>query len=252
MINIIGEDTSMSKLEKLQYAKTEIEKGRPREEVAKELGYATYRSLDNAFRLEGYHFDRKRGIYISQDNTKKPGVGDEVRTTQGDEVISLFTTGKFNAKQIAEKVGFESARSLALYMTSKGYQWDAERNNYVFDNALEKEGMEEEQTRVITPPIASSTLGGSILTYLEQNEHVLKRLIEKAKGDDKPQGIPRYGIPGIFVTKSVHMSNQLDQMVRDFSSEKNIAQKDIFEVALLHFFQDYGYEREVQSLLERA
>lgn len=62
--------------------------------------------------------------------------------------------------------------------------------------------------------------------------------------------VARYAVPGIFVTKSVHMTN-LDQMVREYSKEKNNSQRDIFAVALNDFFQRYGYEREIETLLGR-
>ena len=52
--------------------------------------------------------------------------------------------------------------------------------------------------------------------------------------------IPRYALPGVVVTKSVHMVNPLDMMVRDFSREKNVSQRDIFAAALLEFFRKYG------------
>jgi hypothetical protein len=56
---------------------------------------------------------------------------------------------------------------------------------------------------------------------------------------------------GVFVTKSVHMTNTLDQLVREYSKEKNISQRDIFSVALIEFFRRYGYEREINTLLEK-
>jgi hypothetical protein len=63
--------------------------------------------------------------------------------------------------------------------------------------------------------------------------------------------IPRFTVPGVFSVKSVHMASGLDQLVRDFSQEKNISQRDIFEVALIEFFHKYGYEREVNALLSQ-
>ena len=61
--------------------------------------------------------------------------------------------------------------------------------------------------------------------------------------------IPRYALPGAFVTKYVHMVSQLDIMVRDFARVKNVSQRDIFAAALLEFFRKYGYEREIEHLL---
>ncbi|UTW68535.1 hypothetical protein KHA80_13110 [Anaerobacillus sp. HL2] len=56
----------------------------------------------------------------------------------------------------------------------------------------------------------------------------------------RPQGASEVLSSVNLVTKSVHMSNQLDQMVRDYSSEKNIAQRDIFEIALVRFFLEFA------------
>lgn len=42
--------------------------------------------------------------------------------------------------------------------------------------------------------------------------------------------IPRFILPGLFVTKSVHMTNTLDQMVRGFSKVKNINQLEILRL----------------------
>lgn len=245
---------AMSKREKLQYAIVEIDKGRGREEVAQELGYTTYRSLDNAFRLDGYYYDKELGNYVLQINKDKSS-DVKIRTSKADDVIALFAMKKLNGKEIAEKLGFENARILALYMKSKGYVWDAERNNYVLEGSSEVKSSNDVKQHIVSDD-QDCAIGneetGDLLKYLEENELILKQLIEMAKGKcEEPKGIPRYGVPGIFITKSVHMSNQLDQMVRDFSSEKNIAQRDIFEVALIHFFQEFGYEREVKVLLER-
>lgn len=242
---------SMSKREKLQYAKEEISRGRSREEVAKELGYSTYRSLDNAFRLEGYSFDKTIGNYILN-------VGNEqsselhLKTSKADEVIALFAKKKWNAKKIAEKLEFENTRALALYMTSKGYVWNAKRENYMLESPEMKEERDEENEEVTSAQPIEYGGNEDFFEYLQQNENVIRQLIEGAKDGKQLEGIPRFSVPGIFITKSVHMSNQLDKMVRDFSAEKNISQRDIFEVALIRFFQDFGFEREVQTLLARG
>lgn len=39
-------------------------------------------------------------------------------------------------------------------------------------------------------------------------------------------------------------------MVTDFAKEKNMTQRDIFEVALIDFFKRYEYERQVELLLK--
>ncbi len=255
----------LTKREKLQLAREEISRGKSREEVAADLGYSTYRSLDNAFRLEGYTFDKSIGNYIlNGQNSSTQSVN--FRVSKADEVVALFAKKQWNAKEIAEKLDFENARALALYMTSKGYVWDADRNNYILDQEPGPEVVatgaapkdhEDDVEGVVAFP-STSELGSlgrylPLLQYLDENQQVLVELIDKMSVQSKgAQGLPRYSVPGIFVTKSVHMSNQLDQMIRDYSKEKNIAQRDIFEIALVRFFLEFGYEREVTTMLERG
>lgn len=256
----------MTKREKLHYAREAISGGKSRGDVAAELGYSTYRSLDNAFRLEGYTFDKVTGnYYINEETSSTQNIN--LRVSKADEVVALFAKGKWNAKEIAEKLDFENTRSLALYMTSKGYVWNADRDNYILEKgsstafgatgaAPRDHENQSESSRVLAVP--STTESGAmgrylpLLHYLEENQEILMGLIEKVVTEAAPKGLPRYSIPGINVTKSVHMSNQLDQMVRDYSSEKKIAQRDLFEVALVRFFLEFGYEREVTTLLENG
>jgi hypothetical protein len=40
-------------------------------------------------------------------------------------------------------------------------------------------------------------------------------------------------------------------MIRDFSDEKNISQKEIFEIALIDFLKKYGYHKEVSVMLSQ-
>jgi hypothetical protein len=47
------------------------------------------------------------------------------------------------------------------------------------------------------------------------------------------------------------MVSTLDQLTRAYSQEKNITQREIFQVALIEFFKKYGYSREIDALLNR-
>lgn len=73
-----------------------------------------------------------------------------------------------------------------------------------------------------------------LLKMLKENQDKLSNLLKVPCDFGK---IPRYLIPGTFICKTVHMVNTLDQMAREFSKEKNISQRDLFEVALIEFFQ---------------
>ncbi len=63
--------------------------------------------------------------------------------------------------------------------------------------------------------------------------------------------IPRYIVGGVTITKSICMSYPLAELVKEFSIEKNISQREIFEVAIIEFLRKYGFENEINSLFEK-
>ena len=45
------------------------------------------------------------------------------------------------------------------------------------------------------------------------------------------------------------MTDLMDQMVKDYSTQNNVTQKNVFEVALVEFFRKHGYANEINTLL---
>jgi hypothetical protein len=63
------------------------------------------------------------------------------------------------------------------------------------------------------------------------------------------KSIPRYQVKGMYGTKAMRMANVLDELARRCSTDRNISQREMFEVALIGFFQRYGYRDEVEKYL---
>jgi hypothetical protein len=85
-----------------------------------------------------------------------------------------------------------------------------------------------------------------LLEYLEDNKDQLEHLLQTT---DSKQ-IPHYNFQGgNTITKSVSISSNLDQLIRDFAKEMGVSQRVIFEVALIQFMERYGYGRQVGILL---
>jgi len=151
---------------------------------------------------------------------------------------------------------------LAQYMMGKGYTYNSSISNYQRKIGVIGEVVGSIPLASTEPYLEPSLVNETDIPtgidpakwqeYLEILE-ILRRnktqLMDKIILPDDAGKIPMYAIGGTFVTKSVHMSNLLDQMVRNFAQEKNVNQRTIFEVALIEFFKHYGYSREVQSLL---
>lgn len=237
--------------------------GKTREALAKELGYQTYKSLDMHMRRKGFRWERWKAAHIPEKGDSAINWEPPVRPP--DRVAVVLTksaAGETDPKEVAKKLGFSDHREMATYMKSKGYSWSSQAGTYVKE--AEEQDSSREQSEVEDAP--DTTESGKIrhlslvkpegdwsplarflplLEMLERSSDRLSQLLQTT--DDKPQ-VPRYCIPGVYVTKSVHMSDRLSRMVTDFSQEKNISQKDIFEVALVGFFQKYGFQREVKAL----
>jgi len=252
--------------EKVLYVLESIHRGRDQNQIARDLGYKNYKSLDMFMRREGYVKEKRLGNYLPKNG--KGIVYDEIASrnthvsTKALEVIQLFKKEELSPKMVAYEAGFESSKEMASYMKSKGLIWDSNRNNYVMEQtdvdaevirAYPEEKVKEqphikEETNDELPADIEKYM--DLLKYLDSRKEKITELIECTMAGEAGQ-MPRYVIPGVFITKSVHMSNQLDQMIRDFSDEKNISQKEIFEIALIDFLKKYGYHKEVSVMLSQ-
>ncbi len=86
-----------------------------------------------------------------------------------------------------------------------------------------------------------------LLEYLEAHKGHLEHLLQTT---DSKQ-IPHYNFHGgNTITKSVSMSSNLDQLIRDFAKEMGVSQRVIFETALIQFMERYGYTSQVSILLQ--
>lgn len=228
-----------------------LAEGLTREEVAERLGYKDFKSLDQFMRRHGHTWDSRRATY-TKDSDKKHK---QPITTKALEVIALFEKPNADAKEIARKLHFANHYEMAKYMQARGYVWSSELGNYVSrdgkspvrgnsDQEAKEAEVNGDTTKLIDPGDYLH-----ILSLLVKNEDKLVRLFEQINGPSSE--IPRYVVPGAYTVKSIHMSVHLDQLVKQFSREKNISQKEIFEVAIIQFFQRYGYGAYVDELLEK-
>jgi hypothetical protein len=237
---------------------SEVAAGKSRAEVAKELGYKSYMALDRFMQKKNYEWNKIVNSYvpISGGSDSRNVVNYPV-----GRVATIFTLMKkgMDLKEIATQLKFDTHHTMAEYMLSKGYVWDEMEKNYGFRGNQDEEAEEEsssvnnedesaqDKRKKAKEELASNMESYlPLLSFLKQHEETLQALISAQSAVGK---IPRYILPGIPVTKSVHMNYGLDQLVREFSQEKNISQRDIFEVALVGFFKKYGYHQEVDTLL---
>jgi len=188
----------------------------------------------------------------------------ETMDNQVAKILALINKGE-NTREIAKRLNFDSHRDMALFMKSKGYVWDENKNTYflgatnkkVQKNNINqtKQVKKEDEQNIKSQAVNNNAVGMQnyaekymeLLEYLDQRKDQLGELFEEAENIAR---LPRYTVSGIHITKSVHMVYELDQLVREFSKEKNISQREIFEIALINFFKRYGYKDRIEAVLQ--
>lgn len=246
---------------RVQEILTGLASGKTREELAVVFNHKTYKTLDIYMRRKEFTWDTVKQNYILKRNQASVEPA-QVHTSKASRIIQLLKENAGNAKVVATQLGFSNHKELAAYMLSNNYVWDSEADTYVkkasievlapSPSFLESEAIASDETcnkaQAITHEEEQLFVEYlPILKILKQNE---AKLIDILKPYGASGSIPRYMIPGIPKTKTVQMVYSLNQLVVDFANEKSMTQRDVFEVALIDFFKNYGYQHQVENLLE--
>jgi hypothetical protein len=234
---------------------TSLAAGKRREQIAEELSYKSYKSLDLFMKRNKYTWDQKRNYYFpSTDHNSSKKTFEFPFLHKPDSrtasILSLLNQGK-DLKEIADQLRFTDHRELALYMKNRGYIWSEKDRTYHFNGHSNNYpiSQESQQNQVELEQTNEKTLtSDSLINYLEQNKNVIYQLISSHTHGVQ---LPRYMIPGVYITKSMSMNYGMDMLVRSYSQENNVSQKDIVEIALVDFFCKYGFLKEVNTLLGR-
>lgn len=249
--------------------------GKTRDDLAREFNHKNYRTLDMFMRRRGYIWDSyKQNYTLKPRNIKNFEVSSNAFKV--DRILSLFEAG-YEPMEIAKKVGMKDHRAMAMYMKKKGYIWSSEKQNYIllkgeqkednfiddtdedtceytydedFENTDSDSSCDFSQYKTSSPQIDESLALEKLAHFLptleiiERNKDKIADILSINNGGT----IPRYVVGGITITKSLCMSHNLSELIKDFSREKNISQREIFEVAIIEFLKKYGYENEVTAL----
>ncbi|MEC1375851.1 hypothetical protein P9D39_16290 [Heyndrickxia oleronia] len=244
----------------------------PRDELAKKFGHKNYKTLDIYMRRRNFTWDSENQTYIPKLTKDVPIVEKVKPTSKAGMIIEMLKNPNFNIEYICAKVGFKDHRQIAEYMTSKGFVWSPDEGNYKKtygmienDKDIENDGMEIEN--ILDEPITQKEISEAdlnppmdhmennqplrqdyipLLKWLASNKEKISKLIDPTNTDT----LPRYIIPGKANGKTIQLSEALQDMAVTFCNERNIKQRELFEVALIEFFRKYGYDYEVENLLQ--
>lgn len=233
----------------------EMLKFKTREEVSDEFGYKTYKSLDMFMRRRNFRYDPDANQYVPQNN-KANKLDRDPKSCAPSKVVNIITAFEEEAadpRLIAKKEGFRDHKEMAEYMTNKGYEWNAYKNNYIktvgkVEETID-ERIEKDEPEPNTPSAPPTDIDEYILfiRFLYEKRDDIYEMISGTKEDGT---IPRYVVPGLVRTKAIYMSDMVAKLAGQFSKEKNITQIEVVEGALIEYLQKYGFKREIETLLK--
>jgi hypothetical protein len=230
----------------------ELLKFKTRDEAAEEMGYKNYKSLDMYMRRKNFRYDSESGQYVPKENRVDKLNRDpkSYAPTKVVSIITAFEEANADPMLIAKQEGFKDHKEMAEYMTNKGYEWNAYKNNYVKAiGKVEEKTADEVIEEVVTTQSPPTDIDEYIpfIRFLYEKRDDIYQLLSGTKEDGT---IPRYVVPGLVRTKAIYMSDMVAKLTAEFSKEKNVTQREVMEGALIEYLQKYGFKREVESLLK--
>ena len=173
------------------------EAGNDRHEVAKMLGYKDYKGLQAYMQRHQYTWNEAIGNYQLLEEYQKQMKTERVlrkfedgASSKPARIISMFSK-RLEARDISKKLGYESHKTMAVYMKSRGYAWNAEIGNYERDSSISIGENEDIDTEFQE---GSDARHLDILELLDSKREKLLELLNSYSNDD--MAMPRYVIGG--------------------------------------------------------
>ena len=131
------QNSPQSKNDRISQVLKMLQAGQPRDKIADQFGYSTWKSLDIYMRRHGFSWDGQKQLYTISIPAVPPE--EESNLPSADinpaEVVRLFSMGILDSREIAKRTGFSGHKEMALYMLQHGYIWSATSLNYINPNS---------------------------------------------------------------------------------------------------------------------
>ncbi|MEK3798623.1 hypothetical protein MHI18_10190 [Peribacillus sp. FSL H8-0477] len=236
-------ETELYKDSKINTILTMLAEGKTKNEITNHFGNKTWSSIDMYFRRKGFHwngktFEPKEEVII--------GAAEEVHAnqTKAGQIVRQLQQKYTDIRQVVTKNGFSNIDDMGDYMRAQGYIWNSEENNYHYDKAMIEKQQPTPSSSIVKPEGLEEY--HFLLEFLLDKKERLYELLEP----DSNGTLPRYKFKGAKANKTLGLPTSLQTLLNDFSKEFNVTQRDIIEVALAEFFKRYGYEEQLNSVLQ--
>ncbi|KUO73698.1 MAG: hypothetical protein APF81_01985 [Desulfosporosinus sp. BRH_c37] len=238
-----------------------LKEGLPRDKIADQFGYSTWKSLDIYMRRHGFTWDSQGQLYtlaLPETPPKEELTLPSIEINPED-VVKLFSIGILDSREIAKRTGFSGHKEMATYMLRHGYIWSAAALNYINPNPTTSKGDLEDsvenlrETRDVQTDnfaMGNGTLAiekyKTLLEFLWKSRDQLIKIIESMNTENK---IRVYTVPGKAKTKSIFLSDGLSELMLTLCQKHSLSQRQGYEAALVEYLTKYGYQDNIEQLL---
>ncbi|CAJ1001069.1 hypothetical protein [Brevibacillus aydinogluensis] len=224
-----------------------LAQGKSKQEITEHFGHKGWFTIDQYFRRRGFRWN---GNTFVPDEAETTSAVDDARflNSKAGQIIRQLSQSSANIRQVALKNGFATVDEMGDYMRGQGFVWDSEQENYTYSESLAKK---QRDTQTAASQAFSKTPEDledykELLAYLLSRKDKLFALLET----ENEGTLPRYKFRGSKANKTLAFPTSVLTLLSDFSKEFNVTQREIIEVALAEFFRKYGYEEQLNSVLQ--
>ncbi|EJL46596.1 hypothetical protein PMI08_01091 [Brevibacillus sp. CF112] len=224
-----------------------LAQGKSKDEIVEHFGHKGWFTIDQYFRRRGFRWN---GTTFVPEEADTPSATEDARflNSKAGQIIRQLSQSSANVRQVALKNGFGTVDEMGDYMRGKGFVWDSEKENYTDSESVAKKQRDTMTAASQVPTVPEEGLDEyrQLLAYLLSRKDKLLALLET----ESEGTLPRYKFRGAKANKTLGFPTSLLTLLSDFSKEFNVTQRDIIEVALAEFFRKYGYEDQLNSVLQ--
>lgn len=222
-----------------------LAEGKTREEVAVHFKNKNYKTIDMYFRRRGFKWNGE--TYEELEKVEKDTSLEATYThTKAAHVLRQLALKNADMIEIARKNGFSSIEELGSYMKSQGYVWNGNKETYEYKESAKVVTSTSPVKTELKAVHSTATDTDAFLATLYQHKDRLFELLQT----DQDATLPRYKFKGSKANKTLGMPASITVLLHDYSKQYNVTQRDIMEVALADFFKRYGYEEQLNRILQ--
>lgn len=218
-------------------------KKKNRKEVARCLGYKSYKGLDMYMRRKNFVYDATKRQYVPA--KQKEAVPSKDMPLKAAHIIAAFNHKNPDPLDIAKQEGFQDHRAMAAYMAQEGYGWHVGKENYTKNQDEEPfgekfSGLQNAPDILLKEEYDLSKYVPFLAFVYERREKVYRWFSEE---EERAHEIKRDGAQKAL--KAIWVKDEIAKQVALFSEERNVSEGEVVERALIAYLKA-GWEKEAE------